>query len=266
MVNIISEISKDKVFDLLNQGTRVDDRQFSDYRDITIKTDYISKAEGSALVSLGGTTVVAGVKAQIAPPFSNSPDEGILITNAELLAIASRNFEYGPPNKFAVEISRVVDRTIRESPLINLKKLCITEGSEVWKLHVDIYILDYDGNIMDSACIATLCALLTTEIPSATSINGEIIINENDLKKLPIENKSLLCTIVKINDELLIDPNEIEQTLMDASISIGFREDGSICAIQKCGLDVMSVNEVRKAMNLAYNKSRELFDIIDSKL
>jgi hypothetical protein len=28
----------------------------------------------------------------------------------------------------------------------------------------------------------------------------------------------------------------------------------------------MSVNEVRKAMNLAYNKSRELFDIIDSKL
>ena len=119
---------------------------------------------------------------------------------------------------------------------------------------------------MDSACIAALCALLTTEIPSATSINGEIIINENDLKKLPIENKSLLCTIVKINDELLIDPNEIEQTLMDASISIGFREDGSICAIQKCGLDVMSVNEVRKAMNLAYNKSRELFDIIDSKL
>ena len=177
MVNVISEVSKEKVFDLLNQGKRIDDRKFSEYRNISIKTDYIGKADGSAMVSIGCTTVIVGVKAQMTTPFNNAPNSGIIITNTELLAIASRNFEYGPPNKFAVEISRVVDRAIRESPVVDLDKLCVIEGSKSWKLHIDMYIVDFDGNIMDAACLGAICALLTTKIPTATSVNGEIVID-----------------------------------------------------------------------------------------
>lgn len=264
MVNIISEVSKDKIFDLLNHEQRIDDRGFEDYREISLKTDYISKAEGSAMVSLGGTTVVAGVKANVSVPFSNSPSQGIIITNTELLAIASRHFEYGPPNKFAVEISRVVDRAIRESPIVDLEGLCIEEGKKAWKLHIDIYILDFDGNIMDAVCLAAVNALLTTRIPTARIVNDEICIDEDNLTNLPIKNKSVLCTVVKINNRLIVDPNFVEETLMDASISIGFREDGTLCAIQKCGLDVLTTKEVMKSMNIAYNKSRELFDFINS--
>lgn len=62
MVNVISEVSKEKVFDLLNQGKRIDDRKFSEYRNISIKTDYIGKADGSAMVSIGCTTVIVELK------------------------------------------------------------------------------------------------------------------------------------------------------------------------------------------------------------
>ena len=264
MVNILSEVSKEKIFDLLNHEKRIDDRGFEDYRDISVKTDYISKAEGSALVSLGGTTVLAGVKASVSTPFSNSPNQGIIITNTELLAIASKQFEYGPPNKFAVEISRVVDRAIRESPIVDLEGLCIEEAKKAWKLHIDIYILDFDGNIMDAACLAAVNALLTARIPTARIVNDEITIDEDNLTDLPIKYKSVLCTVVKVNNQLLVDPIFVEESLMEASLSIGFREDGSLCAIQKCGLDVLSRKEVMTAMNIAYNKSRELFDIINS--
>lgn len=264
MVNIISEVSKEKIFDLLNHEKRIDERSFTEYRDIRIQTNYINKADGSAMISIGGTTVIAGVKAQLGTPFANSPDKGIIITNTELLAIASRNFEYGPPNKFAVEISRVVDRAIREAPLIDLEKLCIVEESKVWKLHVDIYILDFDGNIMDAACLAAVSALLTTKIPTVKLVNDEIALDTEHLTRLPIKNKSVLCTIVKINDQLLVDPLYVEETLMDASLSIGFREDGTLCAIQKCGLELMSVQEVMKSMNIAFNMSRELFNILDT--
>lgn len=264
MVNVISEVSKEKIFDLINHKTRIDERSFDEYRNISIKTDYISKAEGSAMVSIGSTTVIAGVKASVASPFSNSPDEGIIITNAELLAIASRKFEYGPPNKFAIEISRVIDRTIRESPLIDLKQLSIVDNQQCWKLNIDIYLLDFDGNIMDAACLAAVCALLTAKIPSTKTINGEVTIDEENLIKLPIKNKSILCSIIKINNQLLADPLSIEESLMDASLSIGFREDGSICALQKCGLDTLTVAEVRNSVNIAYNKSKELFEIINN--
>lgn len=263
MVNIISEISKEKIFDLLNKGKRVDHRSFTEYRDIHIKTNYIGKSEGSAKVSIGKTTVVAGVKAQITTPFNNTPDQGILITNTELLPIANRNFEYGPPNKFAVEISRVVDRTIRESPLVDLKKLCIVEGSKVWKLHIDIYIVDFDGNIMDAACLGAVATLLTTKIPTATSVNGEITLDEDNLTTLPISNKSILCTVVKVNNQLIVDATYAEENLMDAGISIGFREDGSICAIQKSGLNILTVDEVLRSKKIAEIRSRELFSVIN---
>lgn len=264
MVNIISEVSKEKVFDLLNHEQRVDNRGFSEYRDIEIKTDFIGKAEGSAMVTIGGTTVLAGVKAQVGTPFPNSPTSGIIIVNAELLAIASRNFEYGPPNKFAVEISRVVDRTIREAPLVDLDRLCIVEGSKVWKLHVDIDILDFDGNLMDATCLAAVSALLTARIPTAKFVNDELSIDEDHLTSLPIVNRSVLCTVVKINDQLLVDPLYIEETLMEASLSIGFREDGTLCALQKCGLDVIDVKEVLQSMNMAFNQSREMFSLLDN--
>ncbi|RAP51617.1 MAG: RNA-binding protein [Methanosphaera sp. rholeuAM270] len=264
MVNVISEVSKDKIFDLLNHEKRIDDRSFSEYRDVEIKTNYIGKAEGSALVSIGNTTVLAGVKAQLGTPFANSPGSGIIITNAELLAIASRNFEYGPPNKFAIEISRVVDRAIREAPLIDLDKLCIVEGSTVWKLHVDIDILDFDGNLMDATCLAAVCALLTTRIPTAKFVNGELSIDEEHLTRLPIVNKSVLCTVAKINNQLLLDPMYIEESLMDASLTIGFREDGTLCALQKCGLEVMDVKEIMQSMNMAFNQSKELFSLLEN--
>lgn len=263
MVNIISEVSKEKVFDLLNHEQRIDGRTFSEFRDIKIRTNFIGKAEGSAMVSIGNTTVLAGVKAQIGSPFPNSPQSGIIITNAELLAIASRNFEYGPPNKFAVEISRVVDRTIREAPLIDLEKLCIVEGSKVWKLHIDIDILDFDGNLMDATCLAAVSALLTAKIPTAKFVNDELSIDEEHLTNLPIKSKSVLCTVVKVNDQLIIDPLHVEETLMEASLSIGFREDGTLCALQKCGLNVMDVKEVMQSMNMAFNQSRELFSLLE---
>ncbi len=263
MVNIISEVSKEKIFDLLNHEKRIDDRSFTQYRDVNIETDYINKAEGSAMISIGGTTVLAGVKAQISTPFSNSPDKGIIITNTELLAIASRQFEYGPPNKFAVEISRVVDRAIREAPLIDLEKLCVVEGSKVWKLHIDINILDFDGNLMDATCLAAVSALLTTKIPTVKFVNDELLLDTEHLSKLPVKNRSVLCTVVKINDQLLVDPVYVEESLMEASLSIGFREDGTLCALQKCGLDIMSVEEVMESMKIAFNISRELFSELD---
>ena len=70
MVNILSDVSKEKIFDLLNHEQRIDEREFIQYRDIRIETNFVSKADGSAMVSIGGTTVLAGVKAQIGTPFS----------------------------------------------------------------------------------------------------------------------------------------------------------------------------------------------------
>jgi len=51
-----------------------------------------------------------------------------------------------------------VDRVIRESEAIELKKLFIEEG-KVWIVYVDLAIFDMRGNLMDASMLASIKAL-----------------------------------------------------------------------------------------------------------
>ena len=118
--------------EMIEKGKRIDKRKIDQFRPIQIIPDYIKKAEGSALVRLGDTLVLAGVKMEIGKPFPDTPNEGILIVNSEFSPLASPEFESGPPGEDAVELARVVDRGIRESKAIEVDKLLIKEGEKVW--------------------------------------------------------------------------------------------------------------------------------------
>ena len=123
--NIVAEIKKEYIYDLAKRDERADGRALDQYRNISIETGVISKAEGSARVQIGDTQVLVGVKIQPGEPFPDTPDKGVIITNAELIPLASPTFESGPPREGAIELARVVDRGIRESGALDLAKLCI---------------------------------------------------------------------------------------------------------------------------------------------
>lgn len=49
--------------DYLSNNIRPDGRNFTKFRSIALNVDSISTADGSAIVKLGNTTVVCGIKA-----------------------------------------------------------------------------------------------------------------------------------------------------------------------------------------------------------
>ncbi|MEM0199426.1 MAG: exosome complex component Rrp42, partial [Desulfurococcaceae archaeon] len=53
----------------LKRGERVDGRGLLDYRPISVILNPIEKSEGSALVKLGKTQIIAGVKLDIGAPY-----------------------------------------------------------------------------------------------------------------------------------------------------------------------------------------------------
>ncbi len=124
----IKGISKEYMNDLLSRKERIDKRDFMDYRKIAISTGVIPHAEGSASVYIGDTYVLAGVKLDVGEPMPDKPDEGTLTTSAELLPLASVEYEEGPPSPEAVEFARVVDRGIRAAELIDTPALFIEQG------------------------------------------------------------------------------------------------------------------------------------------
>jgi exosome complex component RRP42 len=152
MSEILPLIRKEYLISLARDGKREDGRGLDEYRPLSIQIDVVDKAEGSALVSLGGTKIMAGIKMDVGEPYPDTPDEGVMITGAELIPMAAPDFEAGPPGEEAVEVARVVDRGIRESKAIDTKALCVKKGELVRLAFVDLHVIDYDGNLIDSGC------------------------------------------------------------------------------------------------------------------
>ena len=125
--------NKETISVLAKEGKRLDGRGLLDYRQpIQLETGISWTAEGSAKVQIGETVVMAGVKLSLEKPYNDTPDQGGIMINAELLPLSSPEYESGPPGIKAIELARVTDRGIRECHAIDFKKLCIKKGEKIW--------------------------------------------------------------------------------------------------------------------------------------
>lgn len=248
MYRIISSVKRDYIINLARQGKRVDGRDLEQYRELSIEVGPIKSAQGSALVKLGKTQVLVGVKLEHAVPFPDTPNSGVLVVNAELLPLASPTFEPGPPNEDAIELARVVDRGVRESEAIDLEKLVIKPGEDVWGVFIDIHVLDHDGNLIDASALAALAALLNTKPPKDEAWT---------LNEFPIRRKPLAVTMAKMGGKLMVDPCLDEESVMDARITITVDENGDIRAMQKGGTGCFLKEELGRACELAKVKAAE---------
>ncbi|MBU2559451.1 exosome complex protein Rrp42 [archaeon] len=256
MEHVVAEIRRDHIANIIRDGKRVDGRGFDDYRPITIETDIGHKADGSALVKMGDTQVMAGIKLLLGQPFSDMPNSGVLTTNAELRPGASPTFEAGPPKPPTVEIARVVDRGIRESGAIDVDKLCITEGELCWIVFVDMHVLDYSGNLFDAGMLSSMAALLDTRLPKVE--DGKIIYGEKTNNKLPIANKPVETTFAKIGSGVVLDPNLDEERVMDARLTVATDKSGDMCAMQKGGEGTFTPDEIFETVERGAKKAKEL--------
>lgn len=264
MTTLSLPINKDLVLTSLSKGIRADNRGLFDYRPIKFEFNVISKANGSASVRIGDTYVLVGVKAEIGKPFPDTPNEGVLIVNSEFVPLASPQFEAGPPDENSIELARVIDRGLRHGNAIDLEDLCIIPNEKVWILWVDIYILDHGGDLFDATSLASLAALMTTQIP-VTVVEGTQISLREEKRPLKINDYPLSVTVNKIGSYLFLDPTLEELNFVETRITIFTNSKGEICAIQKGLSGALSFDEISKAIEIAKSKGRELrLTLLDS--
>ena len=261
MSSLVAKVRQKQLAQLIDTGKRLDGRSLTDYREIKIEQGIIEKAEGSARVFLGKTQILVGVKVETGEPFPDTPNEGVMTVNAELVPLASSTYETGPPDETSIELARIVDRGIRESKAVDNEKLCIEPGKKVFVVFVDVWVLNYDGNLIDAAALAAVSALLNTKMPNYEIKDGEVKTKQG-YTSLPMRSHPITITIGKINDKLIMDPGAEEEQVMDARITIAVNDEGNICAVQKGLSGYFTPQQLIEASKLAREKAAELRKIV----
>ena len=255
--------TKEYIAPLVASGHRTDGRKLDEYRKpIEIKVGISKNAEGSANVKIGQTEVVAGVKMAVGSPFSDTPEEGVLMVGVELLPLSSPEFETGPPGETATELARIVDRGIRESKMIEMKKLCIKKGELVWMIYLDIYTINDEGNLIDACALAALAALKSAVFPVLE--NDKVKFGQFTKNKLPITKIPVTCTLYKIENTFLVDPSTKEEKATDARITFCLTENNNICAGQKGGSRGIKVEDLDIVFDIVKAKTKELRSILSA--
>lgn len=249
----------------LKEDFRFDGRHLTQFRDVKIETGISRSAEGSARVKIGATELIAGVKMAVETPYLDTPEEGNLMVNAELLPLSSPEFEPGPPGNKAIELARIVDRGIRESKAIDTKKLCIAAGEKVWSVIIDICTVNDAGNLIDAAALASLAALKTTRFPKYDPEKNELDYNERTETPLPILREPIAVTVYKTGEYVYVDPLSEEEEFFDARLTVTCTKEGNVCSLQKGGNMPLTVDEVDRMIGIAIEKSKEMRGHLNNK-
>ncbi len=253
--SVVSELKRDYILKQISEGRRFDGRDFDEYRPIDIQVDFIEQSAGSARVKLGDTDVVVGISMQVGDPYSDSPNSGVMTTAAELIPMASPEFESGPPGPEATELARVVDRGIRETDTLDLEELCIEPGEKVWICFFDMHIIDYDGNLFDACAMGALAAALSGTVPNEAHDLGEDV-------PIPVNHLPVSVTSMKLGDEIVMDPGLVEDKVGGPRLTVSYDENDDLTAMQKGLIGGFTPEEVKSIIKRSRDKARDIRDLV----
>ena len=138
----------------------------------------------------GGTRVTAMVTASLLPPSSERPSEGMVSLSVDLSPMACTAFQHAQPvtttpgmasndlgnisdeaqRLLSNRILRSLERTLLIGGALDTEALCVQSGAWVWRLQVNVTVLDDAGNLLDAAVLAAVAALRHYRKPQVEQI------------------------------------------------------------------------------------------------
>lgn len=202
---------------------RPDGRELLEFRSTIIHKNCLSKAEGSALVKVGNTTVICGIKAELAEPDNSDPNIGFIVPNIDLSKLCSSKYRAMGVSVDGQILSQTLFNIIVNSECIDPADLCIAKRKLAWVLYCDLVCLDDDGSVLDVAVIALVTALRSVKLPKVDYDIDTKVIKVDDEDRTPLKLKCLpITSTFKVfeNKYLVVDPTSDEESIGDTTITI----------------------------------------------
>lgn len=215
-------------------------------------------------MKIGNTTVVCGIKAELAPPKPVEPETGYLIPNIEISPLSSPKYRPGPPSEEAQVYSCSLADSILNSGCVNLKDLCITKEQLVWALFCDLICLDHDGCVFDASVIALVAALHTLRLPQVKhnpDTDEREVYEDGERTPLKLSSIPVTTSFAVFSGRIIADPTAEEEALATSTITITIC-DAALSYINKSGGDPLEPELLDKCIENAIKREKSVRTLI----
>lgn len=228
---------------------RVKNRKNNDIREVKITKNYLKHPEGSVLIEFGNTKVIctATVENKV-PPFIRGKKSGWINAEYSMLPRATENrtqreVNLGKPRGRTMEIQRLIARSLRA--VVDLEKL----GER--SITVDCDVIQADGGTRTASITGGYIAM---------ELAIQKLLDEGILEENPLKAKVAAISVGKVNGELLLDLDYIEDSNADVDMNIVMNDKREFIEIQGTGENTtFTPLELQKFLELAENAFNYLF-------
>ncbi|XP_055384299.1 exosome complex component RRP43-like [Condylostylus longicornis] len=257
--------------DYLINDIRPDGREFDKFRPIALNIGSINTADGSAIVKIGNTNIVCGIRAELAKPKAETPESGFLVPSIELPPICSKKYRendssFKIANKDADVLTCTLYDILTNARCVDLKELCICKERLVWAIYLDIVCLNHDGCVLDTALVAALAALKNLTLPKIdydADINS-ISVNVEERSKIKINSLPVATTLMVFDDNIIVtDPTSEEEDLSSTMITIAIC-NSDVCFVFKPGGTPFSQNQMEICTNRALARESYILELLNN--
>lgn len=220
--------------ELFKNGKRLDGRKELELRRIDMKTNIISRADGSAEVSFGNTRCIAAVYGPktLHPKHLQDPERSILRCRYNMAPFSVDERKSPGPDRRSIELSKVIREAVEASIFLE----------DFPRAEIDIYVevLDADGSTRVTCTNAASLALAQAGIPM----------------------KDLVCAVScgKIDGKLVLDLSGIEDNYGEADMSFGILPSkDEVSLLQMDGL--LKKDEIVEILNKAKEACFKIYEM-----
>ncbi|KAF4240152.1 hypothetical protein CNMCM6457_007928 [Aspergillus fumigatiaffinis] len=264
----LSIAERDFILNALREDVRLDGRHADQLRPLTVT---FGEEYGHVKVQLGKTSLIVRISSEVTKPRDDRPFDGIFTIALELTAMGSPAWDNGRQGDLEAYVAHVLDRLVRHSNALDTESLCILKGVSCWSIRADVHVTDYDGNLIDAACIGVMAGLQHFRRPDAVVKDGQVIVYGLDERvpvPLNITHKPLSVTFHTFDEgkRVILDATRKEEQASEADVVFGMNNAGDVCFVSKfSGSPVDALVFVSKS-SVALEKVKEINAIIDKAL
>ncbi|BBG24416.1 Exosome complex component Rrp41 [Sulfuracidifex tepidarius] len=219
---------------ILEDGRRTDGRKFDEMRPVSIELGVLKNADGSAIVQMGNTKIIAAVfgPREMHPRHLALPDRAVLRVRYHMTPFSTDERKNPAPSRREIELSKVIRESLEASILVEQFPRSV----------IDVFaeVLQADAGTRLVALMASSLAVADAGIPVKDIIAG--------------------VAVGKADGQLVLDLNEPEDMWGEADMPVAMMPSlGQITLLQINGN--MTPSEFKSGLDLAIKGINQIYEM-----